>query len=269
MSGTNFDESKHPRKGNGVNPGQFGSKPPLPQGDPVDFTKPKADRFKAVAAQLQEEVEAQGFSIKQDGESIEVGIGYYKKDGYGRSVYLYVERRIAMRDEDSITEELGADTLVYETLSYKDSVLQPMECSRDEDGLGKDDNTNANILSDIRDFMEIVKGAIEDEVKDGDAFWKEAECEASIEADKEAEKEAWAIAEAELQARRDAKSESEKKAINEAFQKQLRDEKEAEDAELKSGYLAFCKSEGFESIHEYELATWEEDRAREAADYRE
>jgi hypothetical protein len=30
---------KHPRKGNGVNPGQFGTKPSLPQGDHVDFVE--------------------------------------------------------------------------------------------------------------------------------------------------------------------------------------------------------------------------------------
>ena len=54
MPSTDFDESQHPRNGSGTNPGQFGAKPPLPQGDPVALGSPEP-----LAAEVVEDVETE------------------------------------------------------------------------------------------------------------------------------------------------------------------------------------------------------------------
>jgi hypothetical protein len=139
---------------------------------PSQAVSQNTDEFEKVVTELREAVEAQGFSIEYDGDSIEVGIGYYEKDRFGHPVYVYGSRRVTMRDEDHITEDLGADTLLWSDLAYKDGVLSPMDCSEDN-GQSPAGCDADEIISTFRDFVDDAKFEIECQVRDHTAFWEE------------------------------------------------------------------------------------------------
>lgn len=154
-------ESKHPRKAGG----KFRAKAALPHGDRLDLS----GYFEKMAAELREEAEAQGFSIEQRGDSIEVGYGYYTGSQEEGSVYRYDSRCISLRD-DSTPSDHGAALFNWDWRSYEDGELESWSADDPSDMGGMDGGTDENILDDLRDSMEHMKDWLETALKEGEAF---------------------------------------------------------------------------------------------------